>query len=80
MVGLAFQKHWLEDAIGADHDPQEIAQRIASNPHFIKVIEESIRHADVYCREGGSLSPDKTRIIAEHISRLIHGGFGGFHT
>ncbi len=74
MFQLAFQTHWLEDAIGTHDDPAAIAQSIAVHPSFLEVIRKSIEFAD---RNGHA---DKTRIIAEHISFLIHNGFVGFQT
>ena len=58
---LPFQRHWLEDAIGAERDPAKIGQVIARNPQFLETIRQAIEFASK------DQAVDQTRVIAEHI-------------
>lgn len=73
---VAFQKHWLEQAIGDEREPAKIAQKISEHPEFRKTIVESISFAQSSCEE----RTRETRIIAEHIASLIHRSMGDFTT
>lgn len=73
---LAFQSHWLEQAIGEEREPAKIAQKIADHPEFCSLIREAISFAQ-------QNSPEKQRealVIAEHIGVQLHRSFKGFTT
>ena len=71
---IAFQRHWLEDAIGTERDPVTLAQAIAARPEFHDILRQSVEFA----RQNPT--DDDTRVIAEHVAGLLQGGFHGFTT
>lgn len=68
MLHVAFQPHWLEEAIGSSRSPNEISQAIAVRPEFRKLIEDAIAAS-----ESERDSSKQARLIAEVvISKLFH--------
>ena len=73
-MDIAFQKHWLEDTVGQERDPVQVAVAIAARPEFIGIIRESVEFADKRA------SSNATRVIAEHIASTLYREFEGFTT
>ena len=71
---IAFQQHWLEDAIGSERDPVKLAQAIAARPEFLDILGQSVEFA----RQNPAA--EATRVIAEHVAKLLLSGFQGFTT
>ena len=67
------QIHWLEEAIASERDPERILQAIAARRELREAIREAVRVG-----EGHENSARQTRIIAEHIVRVLYRGFSGF--
>jgi hypothetical protein len=76
MMRVAFQPHWLEQAIGEEREPAKIAQKITEHPEFRKTISEAIGFA----QRSGEKSTRETRVLAEHIVSLIYRSMGDFMT
>jgi hypothetical protein len=71
-MDIAFRRHWLEDAIGSERDPIRITEAVAARPDLIEIICDSLKFAEQ------NQSSEKARVIAEHISCLVHREFDGF--
>jgi hypothetical protein len=65
--------HWLEDAIGSEREPQRILEAIVARAEFRDAICEAVA---VGQRTGNSAK--QTRVIAEHIVRVLYRKFDGF--
>jgi hypothetical protein len=76
MTRLAFQPHWLEQAIGEEREPARIAQKVADHPEFRKLIEEAISFSQQNCTEPSQ----QTRVLAEQIASKLNRSFEGFTT
>lgn len=66
-MNVAFQTHWLENAIRFTRLTPKIAEAIATHPDFLALITESV----AFTQHVNRADDNQTRIIAEHIvSRL----------
>ena len=73
---LAFEKSWLEQAIGDEREPTKVAQRIAEHPEFQKLLQEAI----IFAQQVTTDKSQQSRIIAEHIVSVVHQSIGEFTT
>ena len=75
-MNVAFQTHWLENAVGSTRSTTEIAEAIATHPEFHALIAESVNFA----QRANSADDNQTRIIAEHIVSRLYQTMGDFTT
>jgi hypothetical protein len=73
MTNESYARHWLEEAIGDEREPQRILEAIIARPEFRDAIGEAVAVS-----QRTSNSAKQTRIIAEHIVRVLYRRFNGF--